>query len=67
MLDLRIPQNQRYQSDVFDAVMAEFLAGTLTTEEAMQQIYDEWETITDEVGRDVQLGAYRASLGLSNQ
>ncbi|NJK80496.1 MAG: extracellular solute-binding protein, partial [Chloroflexaceae bacterium] len=67
VLDLRIPQNQRYQSDVFDAVMAEFLAGTLTTEEAMQQIYDEWETITDEVGRDVQLGAYRASLGLSNQ
>ncbi|NTW04416.1 MAG: hypothetical protein HGA19_24660 [Oscillochloris sp.] len=65
VLDLRIPQNQRYQEVVLDTALAQFLADTLTRDQAMQYIYDEWEKISDEVGRAAQLQAYRASLGLS--
>jgi hypothetical protein len=31
----------------------------------MQQIYDGWEEITDELGRDSQLEAYRGTLGVT--
>ncbi len=64
VLDLRIPQNQRYQQVVLDKAVAQFLAGEITRDEAMQQIYDGWEEITEELGRDAQLQAYRASLGI---
>ncbi len=64
VLDLRIPQNQRYQQVVLDTAIAQLLAGELTLEQTMQQIYDGWEEITDELGRDEQLEAYRGSLGV---
>lgn len=64
VLDLRIPQNQRYQEIVLDKTLADFLTGTITKDEAMQRIYDGWEEITEEVGRDAQHNAYRASLGI---
>jgi multiple sugar transport system substrate-binding protein len=64
MLDLRIPQNQRYQQVVLDTVVSQFLAGEVTRDQAMQQIYDGWEEITDELGRDTQLEAYLGSLGV---
>ncbi|HSH03414.1 MAG TPA: extracellular solute-binding protein [Anaerolineae bacterium] len=62
-LDLRIPQNNRYQQEVLDSVLAQFLADELTVEETMTQIYTGWELITEEIGREEQLAAYRASLG----
>ncbi|MEG3895405.1 MULTISPECIES: hypothetical protein [unclassified Microcoleus] len=65
VLDLRIPHNQQYQLEVLDAVLADFLADKLTKEEAMQQIEQKWEQITDKVGRESQRAAYRASLGLT--
>ena len=64
VLDLRIPQNQRYQQVVLDTALAQFLAGELTLEEAQTQIYDGWEEITEELGRDDQLAAYRATLNV---
>jgi multiple sugar transport system substrate-binding protein len=64
VLDLRIPQNQRYQQVVLDQAVSQFLAGEITTEAAMQQIYDGWEEITDELGREEQLAAYRGTLGV---
>ena len=63
VLDLRIPQNQRYQQVVLDTALSQFLAGELTAEETMQQIYDGWEEITDELGREDQLAAYKATIG----
>ncbi|MDQ7028013.1 MAG: extracellular solute-binding protein [Anaerolineae bacterium] len=63
VLDLRIPQNQRYQGVVLDTVLSQFLAGEFTAEEAAQEIYDRWEEITDELGRDAQLEAYRGTIG----
>lgn len=64
VLDLRIPQNQRYQQVVLDTAIAKLLAGQITIEQAMKEINDGWEAITNELGRDDQLKAYRASLGV---
>jgi multiple sugar transport system substrate-binding protein len=64
VLDLRIPQNQRYQGVVLDTALSQFLAGELTKDETMKQIYDGWQEITEELGRDEQLAAYRGTLGV---
>ena len=64
VLDLRIPQNQRYQQVVLDTTIARLLAGEIDKKQAMKAIEDGWNEITDELGRDDQLKAYRASLGL---
>lgn len=63
-LDLRVPQNQRYQQNVLDTALAQYLAGELDVEETMEQIYDGWEEITDELGRDEQKAAYNGTLGV---
>ncbi|MEH2056579.1 MAG: extracellular solute-binding protein [Nostoc sp.] len=65
VLDLRIPQNHRYQTDVLGSVMIDFLTDKITREEAIQRIEKGWEQITNEVGRESQRTAYRASLGLN--
>jgi multiple sugar transport system substrate-binding protein len=64
ILDLRIPKTQQYQQVVLDQALAQFLAKEITRDEAMQQIYDGWEEITNTEGRDQQLAAYTASLGV---
>jgi multiple sugar transport system substrate-binding protein len=63
VLDLRIPQNQRYQQIVLDTAIARMLAGEITIEQAMQNIESGWEEITDELGREDQLKVYRGTLG----
>ncbi len=64
ILDLRIPQNQRYQQVILDTTIARLLAGEIDKKQAMKTIEDGWNEITDELGRSDQLKAYRASLGL---
>lgn len=64
VLDMRIPQNQRYQQVVLDQAVAQFLAGELDLEATMAQIETGWNEITDELGREDQLAAYQASLGV---
>lgn len=63
MLDLRVPNNQRYQGVVLDEVLSQFLAGEYTAAEAAQVISDRWNEISDELGRDVQQAAYLSALG----
>lgn len=63
ILDLRIPQNQRYQQVILDTALSQFVAGEISLDDAIQQIYAGWEEITDELGREDQLAAYRASIG----
>ncbi len=65
VLNLSIPHNQQYQFEVLDATVSDFLVNKITKEEAMQQIEKGWEKITNQVGRDSQRAAYRASLGLT--
>ena len=64
VLDLRIPQNQRYQQTVLDLALSQYLSGELTVDEAIDQIHNGWEEITEELGREEQLEAYRNSLGV---
>jgi multiple sugar transport system substrate-binding protein len=64
ILDLRIPQNQRYQQVVLDAQLASYLAGEQDEATTMSNIATGWNEITDELGRDAQLAAYNASLGV---
>src|SRR5262249_9706352 len=61
--DLRIPSNQKYIQVELDRILADYIAGNLTTDEAAQQLSDSWEAITDEVGRDSQLASYKATIG----
>jgi multiple sugar transport system substrate-binding protein len=67
VLDLRIPQNQRYLQVVLDTAMSQYLAGEITLDAFQKQVYDGWEEITNELGRDKQLAAYRASLGIATK
>ena len=46
-----------------DRILSEYIAGDLTTDEAAQQLYDSWETITNDAGRDAQLTFYKGTLG----
>ena len=63
VLDLRIPQNQRYQQIVLNTAVARYLAGELDTAGAMKSISDGWAEITEELGADEQLEAYRSTIG----
>ncbi|OCQ92028.1 ABC transporter substrate-binding protein [Oscillatoriales cyanobacterium USR001] len=65
VLDLRIPENNRYQGEVLDKAIADFLADKITRDEAIQQINNGWEAITNKIGREKQRAAYRATLGIS--
>jgi multiple sugar transport system substrate-binding protein len=62
-LDMRIPQANQYTNVLEDQAIAQFLAGELTKEEAMQQIFDGWQQLTDQIGRESQTAAYAASIG----
>ncbi|MEH1873932.1 extracellular solute-binding protein [Nostoc sp.] len=64
VLDLTIKSNQQY-IEALDAIRANFLVNKITTEQALQQIEQRWEQITNQVGRESQRAAYRASLGLT--
>jgi len=64
VLDLRVPQNQRYQQVALDTALSQFASGEISKEEAIKQIYDGWEEITEELGREEQLEAYLGTLGV---
>ena len=65
MLDLRIPQNQKYQQVVEDEAVSRFLSGEIDKAAAMKAIEDGWNSLNDEIGKDDQLKAYKASLGVT--
>jgi len=64
VLDLRIPLTKRYEQDVLDTAVSQYLAKELDAAATEQAITDQWNAITDEVGKDKQLAAYVASLGV---
>jgi multiple sugar transport system substrate-binding protein len=63
ILDLRIPQNQRYQQVVLDLAISRFLAGEIDKEATVRAVEEGWNEVTDELGRDEQLAIYRATIG----
>lgn len=64
VLDLTIPKNYNYQRELLDGAVSDFLAGKIGRDETITRITQEWNTLTDEVGRDAQKASYRTSLGL---
>ena len=64
LTDLRIPGKAEYVDTTLDLYVSMALAGEIEPQEAVDTIYQEWEAITDRLGRDEQLKAYRTSLGL---
>ncbi|MBD2552278.1 extracellular solute-binding protein [Limnothrix sp. FACHB-708] len=64
VLDLRVPESALYQREILDAALTNFLAGKSNRQETMRKIERKWEEITNQTGRDSQLKAYRASLGI---
>jgi multiple sugar transport system substrate-binding protein len=65
VLDLRIPQNAYYEGTVLDTALAQFLAGEISLNQCMTQITTGWDKKTDELGRQKQLDAYKASLSVT--
>ena len=62
-LDLRLPGFFSY-TEVLEIELSKALAGEVEPQEALDAIAAEWDKLTDEFGRDIQLAAYRASMGL---
>src|SRR6267378_1712825 len=65
VLDLRIPQTAFYQQTALDTALAQFLAGEISLTQCMTQITSQWNSKTDEIGRQSQLDAYKASLSIT--
>jgi multiple sugar transport system substrate-binding protein len=63
VLDIRIPQNQRYQQVILDTAIARFVAGELSADATMKAIESGWNELTEELGKDKQQAAYKASIG----
>lgn len=63
VLDIRIPGSAEYLR-ALDQGIARALAGTLTAQEALDQVAEDWDFITDRYGRTEQLNFYLESLGL---
>lgn len=63
VLDIRIPGSAEYLR-ALDQGIARALAGTQTPQQALNEVAEEWDFITDRYGRDEQLNFYLESLGL---
>ena len=66
VLDLRVPQNQRYQQVVLDTALARLVAGEISVDEMMKTVSDGWQELNDELGTEEQHEAYIATLGITN-
>lgn len=63
VFDLRIPGIPDYK-DALEIAVTKALAGEASPQEALDQAAQEWESITDRLGREQQAQYYRESLGL---
>jgi multiple sugar transport system substrate-binding protein len=64
ILDLRIPQNQKYQQVVLDEALSRYLSGEIDEKTAISTIESGWNDLNDQIGKDAQLAAYKSTLGL---
>jgi multiple sugar transport system substrate-binding protein len=65
VFDPRLPGAARYQ-ETLELYTNQAIAGALTPQAAMDQCFADFNSITDELGRDDQIAAYRAHLGMSS-
>lgn len=62
-LDLRLPGFFSY-TEILELELSKALAGEVEPQAALDTIASEWNKLTDELGRDKQLAAYRSAMGL---
>lgn len=60
---LRIPGANQYWRNAMDTRLSEAVTDQSTPEEALESMAADFEEITDQLGRDLQLESYRKSLG----
>ncbi len=61
--DMKIPGAQQYTGVVLDTELARYLAGEISVDEALANIEEGWEEITEDFGRDEQVAAQALALG----
>ncbi|MDQ0474728.1 ABC transporter substrate-binding protein [Labrys wisconsinensis] len=66
ILDLRIPQNQKYQQVVLDEAISRFLAGEIDKETTIKTIVAGWNDLNEQIGKDDQLKFYKSTLGIKD-
>lgn len=59
---LRIPGTESYWT-ILDTRLAQAMTDQSTPQEALDLVAQEWEGVTDSIGRDAQLQLYRAAIG----
>ncbi|HZZ61645.1 MAG TPA: extracellular solute-binding protein [Roseiarcus sp.] len=64
ILDLRIPQNQKYQQVVLDEAIARYLAGEIDEDQTVKAVVDGWNDLNEQNGVESQLKYYKGSLGI---
>ena len=64
VLDLRIPQNQKYQQVVLDEAVSRFLSGEIDEDATIKAISDGWNDLNTQIGKDDQLKFYKGTLGV---
>jgi multiple sugar transport system substrate-binding protein len=64
ILDLRIPQNQKYQQVALDEALSRYLSGEIDEDTAIKTIDDGWNELNVEIGTDGQLEIYKNTLGV---
>jgi multiple sugar transport system substrate-binding protein len=64
ILDLRIPQNQKYQQVALDEALSRYLSGEIDEDTAIKTIDDGWNELNEEIGTDGQLEIYKNTLGV---
>ena len=64
--DFRIPGAQQYTGVVLDRELARYMAGEITVDQALDNIEEGWDEITDDFGRKEQAEIYSLSLGITN-
>ncbi|MEH6726341.1 MAG: ABC transporter substrate-binding protein, partial [Hyphomicrobiales bacterium] len=62
-LDMRLPGYFSY-TEILEIELSKALAGDVTPQEALDTVAAGWDELTEEFGRESQLEAYRASMGL---
>ncbi len=62
--DMKIPGAQQYTGIVLDTELARYLAGEITVDQALKNIEEGWEKITEDFGRKEQIKAQALALGL---
>jgi multiple sugar transport system substrate-binding protein len=63
ILDLRIPQNQKYQQVVLDEAISRYLSGEIDEEATIKAVVEGWNDLNDQIGKDDQLKIYKATIG----